>query len=139
MLLDALFTSDLVPARLVASYLPAIELAVFSLIADAFCTRIFGTKSSLLQKTLEHRFNDLCEDFQLSPSGFRRCLEQNCSFVAGSHAIRCGLGGYTVAAARSPLDILVAEGKVEQMLLFLLSTGALSYLARDVQDCLDSE
>ncbi|THU85307.1 hypothetical protein K435DRAFT_869437 [Dendrothele bispora CBS 962.96] len=29
----------------------------------------------------------------------------------------------SVAAARAPLDILVAEGKVEQILLFLLSTG----------------
>ncbi|THV01677.1 hypothetical protein K435DRAFT_853539 [Dendrothele bispora CBS 962.96] len=80
MLLDALFTSDLVPARLVASYLPAIEVS--------------GTKLLLLQQTLEGRFNDLSEDFGLSPSRFRRCLEENWSFVAGSHAIRYGLGGH---------------------------------------------
>ncbi|THU97710.1 hypothetical protein K435DRAFT_857386 [Dendrothele bispora CBS 962.96] len=120
MFLDALFTSDLVPARLVASYLPAIEVS--------------GTKLLLLQQTLEGRFNDLSEDFGLSPSRFRRCLEENWSFVAGSHAIRCGLGGYTAAAARSPLDILVVEDKVEKVLFFLLSTG--SFTVTRMASCL---
>ncbi|THV01408.1 hypothetical protein K435DRAFT_853817 [Dendrothele bispora CBS 962.96] len=120
---DALFTSDLVPARLVALYLPAIELAVYSLIADAFYTRASGAKSFLLQTTMQNRFNDLCADFQLCPTGFRRCLEENWSFVAGFHAIRCGLGAYTAAASGAPLDILVAGDNVEKMLVFLLSTG----------------
>ncbi|THU84823.1 hypothetical protein K435DRAFT_806426 [Dendrothele bispora CBS 962.96] len=120
---DSLFTRDQVPARLIASYLPAIELGVFSFIADAFYTRITGAKISLLRWVLDHRFNALCDHFQLRPNGFRRCLEENSSFIVGFHAIRCGLGCGSTPVAGSPLDILVPAQKVDKILLFLLNTG----------------